>query len=57
MDEYLNALRGISYADWIRVKTAIDRVFEKQKSELEQGLKFADVNIAKRIIQSQFGRT
>lgn len=55
MDEYIEALKGISYPEWIKLKTAIDRVFEKEKSELEQKLKFADVDIAKRIIQSQFG--
>ena len=55
MDEYINALSGISYTEWIGVKMAIDRIFEKQKSELEKELKFADVDVAKRIIQSQFG--
>lgn len=55
METYLESLKGITYPEWIKLKAGIDRAFETKKSEFERQLKFADVEKAKQIIQSQFG--
>lgn len=36
MDKYLKALNGISYSDWIKLKSGVDRKFEMQKGEFEK---------------------
>lgn len=55
MNEYLQALKGISYPEWIKVKIAMDGAFERQKRELEKELKFSNIEDAERVIRSQFG--
>lgn len=55
MNEYLQALKGISYPEWIKVKIAMDGAFERQKRELEKELKFSNVEDAERVIRSRFG--
>ena len=57
LKECVIALTGISYRDWVVIKTAVDRAFERQNSEFETGLKLADTDTVLKIIQSQFGRT
>lgn len=57
MERYINALKGISYIEWVKLKHGIDRTFEQEKSELEKTLKFANTESALSIIQLQFGRT
>lgn len=55
VEKYLEALQGISYQEWIKLKAGIDRSFDAKKSEFERQLKFADVKKAEQIIRSQFG--
>lgn len=55
MKKYIKALEGIRYCDWIKLKIAIDREFEQQKSELEKSIKLASSDKICEIIQSQFG--
>ena len=55
MKKYIEALEGISYYDWIRVKMAVDEAFNIQKGEFDRSLKFANVEDAERIIRSRFG--
>lgn len=55
MEEYLKALEGIGYSDWLKLRIAIDRVFEHQKSESEKQLKLASIESVKQVIRSQFG--
>lgn len=57
MEEYLKALEGITYSEWIRLRTGIDRTFEQQKGEFEKHLKLANSDLPMNIIRSQFGRT
>lgn len=57
MEKYLKALEGISYAEWVKLRTGIDRAFEYQKGESERQLKLANVDVIKQIIQTQFGQT
>lgn len=34
MQEYIIALQGISYSDWVKLKAGIDRTFEMQKTRI-----------------------
>ena len=54
MEKYIEALKRISYADWKKLRMAMDRAFAHQKGESEKQLKLADTDIVKRIIQAQF---
>lgn len=54
MQEYIIALQGISYSDWVKLKAGIDRTFEMQKREFEKNLKLANTDHVKKIIHSQF---
>lgn len=54
MKEYIRALQGISYPDWIKLKIGIDRAFDYEKGESEKNLKLANPEIVEEIIQSQF---
>ena len=56
MNQYLKALQGITYPEWVKLRTGIDRAFEHQRRESEKTLKFTDNKIVNSIIQSQFGQ-
>lgn len=55
MKEYIKALQGISYFEWIKLQEGINRAFERQKGEFEKKLKLADSEDVERIIRSRFG--
>lgn len=55
MEEYIKALRGITYFEWIKLRESINAVFEMQKGEFEKKLKLTDSENVKRIIRSRFG--
>ena len=55
MKEYIKALQGISYSDWVKLKIGIDGAFELQKREAEEGLTLASGDEVKKIIRSHFG--
>lgn len=57
MEEYIKALKGISYVEWLRLRMALDRAFEYQKGESEKQLKLANTDVVKQIIRTQFGQT
>lgn len=52
---YIEALQGISYRDWIKLREGIDGAFAKEKGEFEKTLKFANPEDAERVIRSRFG--
>lgn len=54
---YIRALQGITFTEWIKLKVAVDRSFDMQKGEFEKTLKLANCEEIERLIQSQFGRT
>ncbi|MGN0506668.1 MAG: hypothetical protein ACI4FZ_08910 [Lachnospiraceae bacterium] len=54
MQGYITALRGINYKDWIKLKNAIDRTFERSIGEYEKTLELADADAVAKIIRSQF---
>ena len=55
VDRYVNALSGINYSEWIRVKTAIDRYFDSEKREQETQIQLSKPDTVKQLIRSQFG--
>lgn len=55
VDRYVNALSGITYLEWVRVKTAIDRYFDSEKRELETQIQLSKPDTVKKLIRSQFG--
>lgn len=55
MEKYINSLKGISYFEWVKLRMAVDRAFDKQKGEFENKLKLANVDDVQEAIQSQFG--
>ena len=57
MEKFLREIEGISYPEWIKLRTGIDRAFEYQKGESERQLKLANIDVVKQIIQTQFGQT
>lgn len=53
--EFVHKLEGISYWDWQKVKTAIDRNFEMKISESKRGMQLTNPKEVEAIIRSQFG--
>lgn len=53
---YIQALEGITYPDWIKLKAGVNRSFDHEKKELEGKLQLKDVQLGHRLIQSQFGQ-
>ena len=56
MENYLQALEGISYGDWVKLRTAIDRVFDLQRRDSERKIKLANTNVVKEVIEIQSGQ-
>ena len=54
IQHYVTALKGISYKDWIKLKTAIDRGFQKCIGEFERTLELTDTDTVSKLIRSQF---
>ena len=56
LERYIEALNGIGYQDWIRLKEGVDGAFERKKHEFEENLKLANIGDVKFAIRSRFGR-
>ena len=54
-EKYIEALKDISYYDWIKLREGIDREFNRKIDESKKSLKLTDPENAKKIIRSQFG--
>lgn len=52
--KYLNALEGISYAQWTKLKIAVDRQFDMKRKELDATIQLDNEKVSD-IIRSQFG--
>ncbi|MEG1180293.1 MAG: hypothetical protein RSD42_07800 [Oscillospiraceae bacterium] len=48
-------LKGITYSDWLKVRTIIDKSFEMQKRELENSLQLSDSEQLQKATRSLFG--
>lgn len=55
MEKYIEALKDISYYDWIRLKNGMDQEFNRKIDESKKNLKLTDSENVKKIIRSQFG--
>lgn len=55
LTKYIQALQGISYSEWLRLREGVDGAFYKEKEELEKSIKFANVEDAEQVIRSRFG--
>ncbi len=55
MEKYIEALCGISYPEWIKLRNGMDAFSSRERSELELLLEFADTEAVKKTIRSQFG--
>lgn len=54
-EKYIEALKDISYYDWIKLREGIDREFSRKIDESKKSLKLTDLENVKKIIRSQFG--
>lgn len=57
VSKYIKMIDGISYLEWTRLKTAVDRYFDAKKRESEAQLQLSDPEIIENLIRSQFGET
>lgn len=55
MKKYIEALQGISYFEWIKLREGIDYEFDRQIGESKKSLQLTDSESVKRIIRSRFG--
>lgn len=53
--EYIEALQGITFEEWIKLRTAIDRRFDQKIGEFKKELKLSESKIVEDIIHSRFG--
>lgn len=55
MQKYIEALKGISYFEWVKLQEGINSEFEEQIGESKKNLRLTDSENVKRIIRSRFG--
>ena len=55
MQEYIEALKGISYFEWIKLREGMDNEFNRLIGESKRSLQLTDSENVKRIIRSRFG--
>lgn len=55
VEKYIEALKGISYFEWIKLRESMDAEFNQQIGESKKKLKFTDSGNVKSIIRSRFG--
>lgn len=54
MKKYIEALKGISYFEWIRLREGIDSDFEQQIDESKKSLQLTDPENVERAICSMY---
>lgn len=53
--EAAKALVGLSYFDWLKLRSAVDNEFSKKEREFERELKLSADNDIAKAIREQFG--
>lgn len=53
--DYTKALKGISYDEWLKVETAMNRYFEGKIRKLYREIKLTESGEVDSLIRSQFG--
>lgn len=54
-EKYAKNLEGITYLEWIKLKTAVDELFNLKRRELENDIQLSDANEITEAIHRQFG--
>ncbi|MCI8409526.1 MAG: hypothetical protein HFJ09_09720 [Lachnospiraceae bacterium] len=54
-EKYAKNLEGITYLEWIKLKTIVDELFNLKKRELENDIQLSDANEITEAIHRQFG--
>lgn len=55
MEKYIEALKGISYFEWIQLREGMDNEFNRLIGEFKRKLELIDVERVEKAIRSQFG--
>ena len=55
VEKYIEALKGISYFEWIKLREGMDNEFNRLIGESKRSLQLTDSENVKRIIRSRFG--
>lgn len=55
MEKYIEALKGISYFEWIKLREGMDNEFNRLIGESKRKLELTDVERVEKTIRSQFG--
>lgn len=51
MDKYIEALKGISYSDWMKLQMCMNEEFSRQIGEVKKQIRFNGVENVKRTIR------
>ena len=55
VEKYIEALKGISYFEWIKLREGMDAEFNRLTGEFKRKLELTDVERVEKAIRSQFG--
>ena len=55
VEKYIEALKGISYFEWIKLREGMDNEFNRLIGESKRKLELTDVERMEKTIRSQFG--
>lgn len=55
VEKYIEALKGISYFEWIKLREGMDNEFNRLIGESKRKLELTDVERVGKTIRSQFG--
>ena len=55
VEKYIEALKGISYFEWIKLREGMDNEFNRLIGESKRTLELTDVERVEKTIRSQFG--
>ena len=55
VEKYIEALKGISYFEWIKLREGMDNEFNRLIGESKRKLELTDVERVEKTIRSQFG--
>ena len=55
VEKYIEALKGISYFEWIKLREGMDKEFNRLIGESKRKLELTDVERVEKTIRSQFG--
>ena len=55
VEKYIEALKGISYFEWIKLREGMDNEFNRFIGESKRKLELTDVERVEKTIRSQFG--